>query len=140
MFVIAEYRGTDTAKERDIHVVLVAMPITDINRNLLSDQSWNLYRSRLRDLAARHQETTTFFDMQETKAFNISDFQDTVHLHSGGGAKLLDMIAKIMAQDKASMAALAPTKGDIADNQAFDRFRQTTRQEAMVEQKESSPL
>lgn len=130
----------DTAKERQVHVVLVAMPITDINRNLLSDQSWNLYRSRLRDLASRHQDTTTFFDMQETKAFNISDFQDTVHLHSGGGAKLLDMIAKIMAKDKASMAALTPAASDVADSQALDRFRQTTRKEAMVEQKESAPL
>ncbi|MFA6209347.1 MAG: hypothetical protein WCT03_19155 [Candidatus Obscuribacterales bacterium] len=130
----------DTAKERQVHVLLVAMPITDINRNLLSDQSWNLYRNNLRKLAANHQDSATFFDMQETKAFNISDFQDTVHLHSGGGAKLLDMIAKIMAQDKASMAALSDAKGDVADSQALDRFRQTTRQEAMVEQKESAPL
>ncbi len=130
----------DTAKERQVHVLLVAMPITDINRNLLSDQSWNLYRNNLRKLAASHQDSATFFDMQETKAFNISDFQDTVHLHSGGGAKLLDMIAKIMAQDKASMAALSDAKGDVADSQALDRFRQTTRQEAMVEQKESAPL
>lgn len=130
----------DTAKERQVHVLLVAMPITDINRNLLSDQSWNLYRNNLRKLAASHQDSATFFDMQETKAFNISDFQDTVHLHSGGGAKLLDMIAKIMAQDKASMAALSDAKGDVADSQALDRFRQTTRQEAMIEQKESAPL
>jgi len=130
----------DTAKERQVHVLLVAMPITDINRNLLSDQSWNLYRNNLRKLAANHQDSATFFDMQETKAFNIADFQDTVHLHSGGGAKLLDMIAKIMAQDKASMAALSDAKGDVADSQALDRFRQTTRQEAMVEQKESAPL
>ncbi len=39
------------ARERNIHVMLYAMPITDINRGLLSDTSWQLYRSRLRSIA-----------------------------------------------------------------------------------------
>ncbi len=135
----------DTARERDIRVVLVAMPITDINRSLLSDKSWELYRSRLRELVAKN-DNTTFFDMQESKGFELADFQDTVHLHSGGGAKLLDKIAQIMAADKPTMAALnntssiAERESKALGDQSLDRFRQATRQEAMVEQKESPPL
>lgn len=128
-----------TAKERDIHVVLVAMPITEINRNLLSDANWNLYRSRLRDLAGRYGDNTSFFDMHESGAFALSDFQDTVHLHSGGGAKLLDKIAQVMADDKRSLAALNTSNSE-SSSLALDRFRSATRQEAMRKLKESPSL
>lgn len=92
------------ANSRGTHVVLVAMPITQINRELLPDASWNLYKDRLKALAAGHQ--VTYFDMHATGEFKVEDFQDTVHLHSGGGAKLLSKIAKIMAADAASAKAL----------------------------------
>ncbi len=128
-----------TAKDRDIHVVLVAMPITEINRNLLSDANWNLYRSRLRDLAGRYIDNTSFFDMHESGAFALSDFQDTVHLHSGGGAKLLDKIAQVMADDKKSLSALNTTNKESV-SLALDRFRSATRQEAMRKLKESPAL
>jgi len=124
-----------TAKSRDIHVVLVAMPITDVNRNLLSDNIWKLYCDRLRTLAAANSESTTFFDMQASGGFKTEDFKDTLHLHSGGGAKLLDKIVQVMATDKPTMAALTSN-----NNIALERFRQTTRQEAMIEQKESPAL
>ena len=94
-----------TCRERTIHVMLYAMPITDINRGLLSDQSWQLYRHRLREIA-NPASSASFFDMQESGAFKFADFQDTVHLHSGGGAKLLDLMAQTMAHDAVSMAQL----------------------------------
>lgn len=119
-----------TAQERDIHVVLVAMPITDINRQLLPDANWNLYRTRLRELAAGY-GNTSFFDMHDTGAFKLSDFQDTVHLHSGGGAKLLDRVAHVMAEDSPSTAALRE-----AETPELARFREDTRKEAMRRLKE----
>lgn len=128
-----------TAKSRDIHVVLVAMPITDANRNLLSDSTWKLYCDRLRTLAVANADCTTFFDMQATGSFKTDDFRDTLHLHSGGGAKLLDKIVQVMAADKPTMAAIT-SPSNIASDGAFDRFRQTTRQEAMVVQKESPAI
>ncbi|MBU6452982.1 MAG: DUF1574 domain-containing protein [Cyanobacteria bacterium REEB67] len=92
------------AKQRDIHVMLYAMPITEINRGLLSDKSWELYRSRLRQIAAR--SGASFIDVQEGGTFKFADFQDTVHLHSGGGAKLLDLMAKTIAADTVSQNKL----------------------------------
>jgi hypothetical protein len=94
-----------TCKARNIKVMLYAMPITDINRGLLSDQSWQLYRSRLREIAGPS-SGASFFDMQESGVFKFADFQDTVHLHSGGGAKLLDLMAQTMASDAAARAKL----------------------------------
>jgi len=97
------------AKERDIHVMLYAMPITDINRGLISDKSWELYRSRLREIA--RESGASFLDMHESGAFKLADFQDTVHLHSGGGAKLLDLMAKTMASDKIVATKTSSKKG-----------------------------
>ncbi|OPZ90583.1 MAG: hypothetical protein BWY75_00674 [bacterium ADurb.Bin425] len=101
------------ANERGTHVVLVAMPITQVNRELLPDASWNLYKSELAKLAAQSQ-SVTFKDLHaEGKGkFALSDFQDTVHLHSGGGAKLLSEIAQIMANDPVSRKALEKNGGD----------------------------
>jgi hypothetical protein len=44
--------------------------------------------------------------MHASGIFKFEDFQDTVHLHAGGGAKLLDEMAKVIANDEPSMAAL----------------------------------
>jgi len=95
----------NTARERDVHVVVMAMPITDINRKLLSDQAWDLYRHSLKVMAMA--KGATYIDMQSSQAFQLSDFGDTVHLHSGGGAKLLDLLAQKLAGDRAVTAALA---------------------------------
>ncbi len=94
----------DTANQRGTHVVVMAMPITEINRQLISDEAWGEYKTRLKALAAA--KGASFFDMHETKAFPLKDFGDTVHLHSGGGARLLDMLARELAKDHAVLSAL----------------------------------
>jgi len=90
--------------------------------------------------------------MEESGEFKLADFRDTIHLHSGGGAKLLNKIVQVMAQDQATMAAINSTtaiangasNGGETDSgsadPAFRRFREATRQEAMIVQKESPPL
>jgi len=110
------------ARKRDIHVMLYAMPITDINRGLLSDKSWELYRSRLRSIAST--SGASFFDMQESGAFKFGDFQDTVHLHSGGGAKLLDLMAKTMSQDKVVARQLKLTAGQNLPLEGLSKSKQ----------------
>ncbi len=94
----------DTANQRGTHVVVMAMPITDINRQLISDEAWKEYKTRLKALAEA--KGASYLDMYETKAFPLKDFGDTVHLHSGGGAKLLDMLARELAKDRAVTSAL----------------------------------
>jgi hypothetical protein len=111
------------AQKRNIHVMLYAMPITDINRSLLSDASWQLYRKRLRSIATT--SGASFFDMQESGAFKFADFQDTVHLHSGGGAKLLDLMAQTMASDATANRQI--NGNEVASKQAQpDSFQNAT--------------
>lgn len=94
----------DIAADRGTHVVLVAMPITDINRQLISDQAWKEYKSRLETLA--EEKGATYIDMYASKEFPFEDFGDTVHLHSGGGRRLLDLLAKKLSENHEVTTAL----------------------------------
>jgi hypothetical protein len=94
----------DICQQRGIQVVIVSMPITDLNRSLIKDYSWEAYRKSVHVLSTV--KGATFVDLQGTKTFNVSDFMDTVHLHSGGGKKMLDLVVEQMAQDKAVRTAL----------------------------------
>ncbi len=86
-----------TANERKILPVVVAMPITEANRQILSDEIWNTYRTTLEKTARSN--GAVFIDMHAKNAFNLADFGDTVHLHSGGGAKFFDLLAQELAKN-----------------------------------------
>ncbi len=93
-----------TAQQRGTHVVVVAMPITDINRELIPDAAWELYRNKLKDTATTG--GASFVDFSESACFNRKDFSDTVHLHSHGGRKFLDLLIEQLADDQTLKAAL----------------------------------
>lgn len=102
----------NTARERGTQVILVSMPITDLNRDLLEVGTWNSYKKSLKVLA--QSKDATFIDLGDSKEFAINDFMDTVHLHSGGGMKLLDTVAARAARDRRVMSALDATNSSIA--------------------------
>lgn len=86
------------------HCVVVAMPITELNRSLLSDQSWQMYRAGIKAVASR--EGATFVDFNDDNSFKQSDFCDTVHLHAGGGRKWLNKLIATLAGDRDIVADL----------------------------------
>lgn len=94
----------DICNERDIHMVLVSMPITQINRQLIPKQSWTAYCQTLKALA--RSKNATFIDMESTKDFSIDDFQDTVHLHSDGGTKFFDKLIANLKSNTRVLTAL----------------------------------
>jgi hypothetical protein len=100
----------DLANERKIHAVIMAMPITEGNRSIISDFVWHLYKQNLRVLA--HEKGATYIDMQACAEFPQSDFSDTVHLNEKGGQKLLDQLAGKLAESAPATAALAPKRFD----------------------------
>jgi len=102
----------NSARERGTQVILISMPITDINRDLLEKGTWDSYKKSLKVLA--QSKDATFIDLGDSKQFATSDFMDTVHLHSGGGMKLLDIVAERAARDRKVMSALDPTNSHIA--------------------------
>jgi hypothetical protein len=98
----------DLANERKIHPVLVAMPITEGNRGLITDFVWDLYKKNLRVVAqAKH---ATFIDMATAQKFDGNDFADTVHLNARGGTKLLSTLAQRLSEAAEIKTALASRK------------------------------
>jgi len=87
----------ELAKSRGVHVVLVAMPITDLNRSLIQDYAFNAYLRSIKAIASA--QGATFVNLYASPAFSRADFGDTVHLHSGGGKKLLDLISEALCND-----------------------------------------
>ncbi len=101
----------ELARSRGVHVVLVAMPITDLNRSLIQDYAFNAYMRSIRTIARA--KDASFVNLYRSTAFSRSDFGDTVHLHSGGGKKLLDLISAELCMDKECRLALGlPDRDD----------------------------
>jgi hypothetical protein len=102
----------DIARSRNIRIVLVAMPITDINKQLLGNFAGDVYKKSLQVLA--NSKGATLIDLDSSRQFVLSDFLDTVHLHSGGGAKMLDLLATKLANDRSLIpsSALCASKSD----------------------------
>jgi hypothetical protein len=92
------------AREHGTHVVVVAMPITDINRQLISDESWEKYRQSIKAVAQA--QGCTFVDFNASNDFVRTDFGDTVHLHSAGGRLWLDKLVERLGDDQAIAAYL----------------------------------
>lgn len=94
----------DVARQNGIKVVVMTMPITDINRTLLSDLSWNAYRSGVISMAKR--KGATVVDFSENPEFTRSDFGDTVHLHSAGGKHLFDKLIDRLSGETTVLSAI----------------------------------
>lgn len=100
------------ARDQGVKCVVVAMPLTEVNRSLLSKQSWSAYINGVASTAKA--KGATFIDFSAHPDFVQSDFGDTVHLHSGGGRKFLEKLAQQMSKDTSVVAALERSKTRIA--------------------------
>jgi hypothetical protein len=84
--------------------MLVDMPLTAVNRNLLPPIFWASYKGGLKAACAENE--AKYLDLSADKLFDNSDFVDTVHLNAGGGIKLIDKIADTVSQDAALRTCL----------------------------------
>jgi hypothetical protein len=92
------------ARQRGIKVIVMAMPITDLNRTLIAPYAYDAYLESVKAMADA--KGATFIDLEASKAFQLSDFMDTVHLHPGGGKKMLDLLADRVATEGSIQLAL----------------------------------
>ncbi|MEZ4544110.1 MAG: DUF1574 family protein [Cyanobacteriota/Melainabacteria group bacterium] len=92
------------ASGRGIHVVVVAMPITDQNRDLLKPEAKQAYIENLATVTRK--QGASFIDLDASPDFELADFADSVHLRSKGGKKFFDLIAEKLSGDRAVLAAL----------------------------------
>jgi hypothetical protein len=83
-------------QQRKVPLLIVAMPLTSSNRDLLPSEFISKHQSMLERLFNNNQDSAVLLDLFASDQFNIEDYMDTVHLRSCGGMKLAKMIqAKI---------------------------------------------
>jgi hypothetical protein len=82
--------------ERDIKVVVINMPLSRDNRNLLPSGFYSRFRSDIAKIAAR--PGVKFIDLGDANEFVSGDFWDTCHLEHGGGYKLLNHLLPSMKE------------------------------------------
>jgi hypothetical protein len=90
--------------DQGIHVLVVGMPLTEMNREILPADFWQEFRGRL--LLTCGSAGAEWLDLSDNKDFDVSDFVDTVHLNADGGIKLADKIAERIAYSRDLSAAL----------------------------------
>lgn len=105
------------ARQNGIQAVVVSMPITQANRDLLSQMSWDAYKAGVAAVAKRN--GAIYLDLHNPAVYPQSDFSDTVHLHSGGGAKLIvELVERLSANEK--ITAVLDTNQKPEANQKAD--------------------
>jgi hypothetical protein len=101
-------QSMEIARQRGIRFVVVSMPITDLNRQLLGEFPEEVYKRTIAVVAKS--KGATFIDLDGSGQFKLADFEDTVHLHSGGGRKMLQILADKLVQEKPLQQALKLSK------------------------------
>lgn len=87
-------------------VLVVGMPLTASNRDILPESFWQRYKDDLQ--AALKPAGAKFLDLIADPGYDNNDFCDTVHLNATGGGKLARSIASAIASDKTLAQALKP--------------------------------
>lgn len=76
--------------KRDINVVLVNMPLTTDNLNLMPAGFYSNYISAVRTLADKY--GAPLLNLQEDRGYKSGSFYDTVHLNDVGGQRFLSAL------------------------------------------------
>ncbi|RTL43214.1 MAG: DUF1574 domain-containing protein [Candidatus Melainabacteria bacterium] len=100
-------------RDQNVRVLVLGMPTLAQNRNLLSADFWSSYRTQISSICRDY--NASWLDVSDSPDFNVSDFIDTVHVNSKGGAKLFAIMAEKLGSDANLYKALAAkTNADLA--------------------------
>lgn len=99
---------TALCAERKIKLCVVAMPLTDDNLKLMPSGLYQQYISFVKE--ATKESAVPFLDLQSAKAYDESNFYDTVHLNSKGGEKFLSTVSNLVREHDSLAATKAAQK------------------------------
>lgn len=88
----------DTCRERGIKVVLINMPLSDVNRQLMPPGFYAQFRAKIAKISAR--PDVRLLDIGDSPEFTHLNFWDTAHLDQTGGRKILSKIVPIIKEMK----------------------------------------
>ncbi|MBU6452326.1 MAG: hypothetical protein KGS72_11140 [Cyanobacteria bacterium REEB67] len=106
--------------DQGVRVLVVGMPLTELNRDILPADFWQEFRGRL--LLTCGSTGAEWLDLSDSKAFTVDDFVDTVHLNADGGVKLADKIANRIGSSRELSAALYSRLPAVAAKEAPETF------------------
>lgn len=78
-------------KDQNIPLLIVAMPITKRNRQLLPAEFLQKHMQAINDLAS---SKTLLLNLMDDPRFVTTDFSDTAHLRSDGGVKFAEILSE----------------------------------------------
>lgn len=86
----------EVSKARGTKVILVNMPLTDINRKHLPPGFYDKFRAELGAVAAKN--GASYVDIGADPGFTRWDFWDTAHLGPSGGHKVLERVMPVLKE------------------------------------------
>lgn len=92
-------------KQNGIEVMVVCMPTTAANRNLLPASFWQDFRSKI--AAVCKENNADWYDLSDCGLFQQSDYLDTVHLNAYGAIRLFPVLAERMTMFEPAKKALS---------------------------------
>jgi hypothetical protein len=101
-------RMLKTAQERNIKVILINMPLTELNVSLMPTGFYADYLSKVQTLAKK--DNALMLDMNNPKIFPKRYFSDTVHLNVPGGKHFIEVLTDMLKRDPATSAAIESIK------------------------------
>lgn len=103
-------------KKERIELVLVNMPITTYNINLLGPSRYMAYVGDLHVFSMKN--NVAFYDMCTPSNYSQQDFHDSVHLNAYGGKKFFDQLVNIVSLSGRTRQAFALSGQDLERHQA----------------------
>ena len=91
-------RIVDTCEKENIKLVLVQMPITQENVQLLKPVVYSKYKADLARVCADNK--IPLLDLCKFEQYSKNDYRDTVHLNGFGGKKFVDNLVTAIGADK----------------------------------------
>lgn len=94
-------------QKENIKLILVQMPITQDNIQILKPSDYAKYRADLNQVTTDNK--ISLLDLCKFEQYDKSDYRDTVHLNGYGGKKFVDNLVSAINTDPALKSALGAT-------------------------------
>jgi hypothetical protein len=101
-----------------IELVVVNMPITDQNVQILPPGVYKNYVSSLVEFAWNH--NVVFYDLCDFNKYTKDDFHDTVHLNAFGARKFFDCLLTAIDADPRAQSVLTMSGAELAEHNRLD--------------------
>lgn len=102
--------------EQKTPILLVNMPLPDVNRNVIPPQLLAAYKETVKRIADKYGVEVWDLDGNAVFAENSTNFNDCVHLNANGGKKFFNMLADYLVKDKPFDTAYGIQSSSVAES------------------------